>query len=73
VKVLIANRGEIAIRVMRTLREMGLKSVAVYSEEDAASPHASYADEAWCIGPAAPAQSYLHFERVLTAARLAKA
>lgn len=67
-KVLIANRGEIAIRVIRALREMGLKSVAIYSEEDKNALFVSMADEAWCIGPASPSESYLHFKRVISAA-----
>ncbi|MBI4063147.1 MAG: ATP-grasp domain-containing protein [Elusimicrobia bacterium] len=72
-KVLIANRGEIAIRVMRTLKELGLSSVAVYSEEDRDSPHVGMADEAWCIGSAAPRESYLNINRMITAAKIAGA
>jgi len=67
--VLIANRGAIACRVMRTLKTMGLRSVAVYSEADADSPHVAMADAAQCIGPAPAAQSYLDVARILEAAR----
>jgi len=68
-KVLIANRGEIAVRIMRTLREMGIRSVAVYSDADRASLHVRKADEAARIGAAASAESYLNTERILEAAR----
>jgi acetyl-CoA/propionyl-CoA carboxylase biotin carboxyl carrier protein len=67
-KVLIANRGEIAIRIARTLRELGIGSVAVYSEADRGSLHASYADEAYLIGPPAPAESYLKIEALVETA-----
>ena len=67
-KVLVANRGEIAIRVFRTLRELGLGSVAVYSEGDAGALHVGYADEAYLLGPTTPAESYLNVGRLLDAA-----
>jgi len=72
-KVLVANRGEIAIRVMRTLKEMGIVSVAVYSEADRDSPHTEEADEARLLGPAVPSESYLSIERLLEAAEQADA
>ncbi|HYH22292.1 MAG TPA: urea carboxylase [Azospirillum sp.] len=68
-KVLIANRGEIACRVIRTLDRMGIASVAVYSEADAHSLHVALAGEAVCIGPAAVSESYLNAERILEAAK----
>ncbi len=68
-KVLIANRGEIAVRVARTLREMGIASVAVYSEADAGAPHVEACDEAIAIGPAPASESYLVQEKILAAAR----
>src|SRR6476469_10878540 len=67
-KVLIANRGEIAIRVARALRELGLGSVAVYSEADRGALHVDYADESYFIGPAAPAESYLKIETLIETA-----
>ena len=72
-KILIANRGEIAIRVMRTCREMGIKSVAVYSEADRTSMHVRYADEAYFIGPSPSNESYLVIDKIIKAAKKCKA
>lgn len=72
-KILIANRGEIAVRIIRACREMGIKTVAVYSEADRDSLHTLLADEAICIGPATSTQSYLNMERILTATVAMKA
>jgi acetyl-CoA carboxylase biotin carboxylase subunit len=68
-KILIANRGEIAIRVMRACRELGIRSVAVYSEADRQSLHVRYADEAYCIGPGPSNQSYLLGDRIIEVCR----
>ena len=68
-KVLIANRGEIAIRIMRACREMGIQSVAIYSEADKDALFAKYADEAYFIGPAPATMSYLNMQKVIEAAR----
>ncbi len=66
-KVLVANRGEIAVRIIRACREMGIETVAVYSEADREAIHAKLADEAVCIGPAALSESYLAMERIISA------
>ena len=68
-KVLIANRGEIAVRVMRSCYEMGIRTVAVFSEADRSSRHVMYADEAECIGPASSAESYLCIDNLIAAAK----
>ena len=68
-KILIANRGEIAVRVVRACHELGILAVAVYSEVDRASLHVMKADEAYLIGPSSPAESYLNIERILNAAK----
>lgn len=65
-KILVANRGEIALRVMRSAKEMGIKTVAIYSEVDRTSPHVLYADEAVCVGPAPSNQSYLLGEKIIS-------
>ena len=64
-KILIANRGEIAVRVIRTCREMGIKTVAIYSEPDRTAPHVLKADEAFCVGPAPSSESYLNITSIL--------
>jgi propionyl-CoA carboxylase alpha chain len=68
-KILVANRGEIAIRVMRSAREMGISTVAVFSEADRKALHVRFADEAVCIGPAQSSESYLRIDKILAAAR----
>ena len=68
-KILIANRGEIAVRVMRACREMGIRTVAVYSDVDRKSLHVRYADQAFHIGPAPSTESYLRIDRILDAAK----
>jgi acetyl-CoA/propionyl-CoA carboxylase, biotin carboxylase, biotin carboxyl carrier protein len=72
-KVLVANRGEIAVRIFRTLRELEIGTVAIYSEADRGSLHAAAADEAFLVGPGPPAESYLHQERILAVAERAGA
>lgn len=69
-KLLIANRGEIAVRIIRACREMGIETVAVYSEADAGSLHSELADEAVCIGPGPSSESYLNMERIMSAAMI---
>ncbi len=72
-KILIANRGEIALRIMRSAKEMGIATVAVYSEADRSALHVQYADEAICIGPAASSQSYLLTQKILEACKISGA
>ncbi len=71
-KILVANRGEIARRIMRTCRKMGIATVAVYSDADAEMPFVAEADEAVCIGPAPSTESYLRIDKILEAAALTK-
>ncbi|MBC8403047.1 MAG: hypothetical protein H8E14_16290, partial [Candidatus Marinimicrobia bacterium] len=68
-KILVANRGEIAIRVMRTCREMGIRTVGVFSSADRTAPHILMADEAYQIGPPPAAESYLKIDRILEVAQ----
>lgn len=72
-KILIANRGEIALRVIRTAREMGIKTVAVYSTADRDSLHVKFADEAVCIGKPSSAESYLNVAHIMAAAEITNA
>jgi acetyl-CoA/propionyl-CoA carboxylase, biotin carboxylase, biotin carboxyl carrier protein len=72
-KVMVANRGEIAVRIFRTLRELEIGTVAIYSEADRGSLHAAFADEAFLVGPGPPTESYLHQERILAVAERAGA
>ena len=72
-KILIANRGEIAMRIIRTCKEMGVKTVAVYSKADTDSLHVRFADEAVCIGPAASNESYLKISNIIAAAEITNA
>lgn len=64
-KVLVANRGEIAVRIIRSLKELGIKSVAIYSTEDRESLHVKLADQAVCVGSAKPKDSYLNMKNIL--------
>lgn len=66
-KVLVANRGEIAVRIIRACREMGIETVAVYSQADEEALHTQLADEAICIGPAQSSESYLNMEQIISA------
>jgi acetyl-CoA carboxylase biotin carboxylase subunit len=72
-KILVANRGEIAVRVMRTCRELGISTVAIFSEADRAALHVQIADEAYCVGPAPSRESYLAQERIIDVAKRSKA
>src|ERR1700687_3547423 len=72
-KLLVANRGEIALRIIRSARVLGIKTVAVYSEADAGAAHVAAADEARPIGPSDPATSYLHIDAIIAAALAAGA
>ena len=72
-KILIANRGEIALRVIRTCKEMGVKTVAVYSTADKDSLHVRFADEAVCIGPPSSSESYLNIPNIIAAAEITNA
>src|SRR5688572_25481501 len=72
-KILIANRGEIALRIIRTCREMGIKTVAVYSTADKESLHVKFADEAICIGPPPSKESYLNIPNIITTAEITNA
>ena len=72
-KILVANRGEIALRVIRTCKEMGIQTVAVYSNADSESLHVKFADEAVCIGPAASSESYLKISNIIAAAEITNA
>jgi geranyl-CoA carboxylase alpha subunit len=67
-KILVANRGEIALRVMRTAKQLGYATVAIYSEIDTDSPHVQYADQSVCVGEASAAESYLSIDNIIAAA-----
>src|SRR5436309_8019007 len=70
-RILVANRGEIALRVIRACRDLGIEVAVVFSEADRGAPYLSLADQAICIGPAASAESYLHIPRIISAAEIA--
>src|SRR5688572_3667213 len=72
-KILIANRGEIAIRIMRACRELGIKTIAVYSDADKDALHVQFADETVLLGASAPKESYLNIDRIIDAAKKTKA
>src|SRR5512133_719789 len=72
-KILIANRGEIALRIIRTCKEMGIQTVAVYSTADKESLHVKFADEAVCIGPPAASESYLNIPAIISVAEITNA
>src|SRR3989339_834269 len=72
-KILVANRGEIAVRIIRAAKELGIGTVAVSSEADKDSLHVKIADEAYCIGPAVPSKSYLHIPGIMSAAEVSGA
>ena len=72
-KILIANRGEIALRIIRTCKEMGIQTVAVYSTADKESLHVKFADEAVCIGPPPSKESYLNIQSIIAAAEITNA
>ncbi len=67
-RVLVANRGEIALRIIRACRELNIETIAIYSEADRDSLHVKYADRAVCVGPAPSAQSYLNLQNIISAA-----
>ena len=69
-RILVANRGEIAVRVMRSCREMEITSIAIFSEADRTAKHVLYADEAYCVGPAASKESYLNIDKICPRMRL---
>ena len=69
-KILVANRGEIAVRIIRACKELNVRTVAIYSEADANSMHVQMADEAICIGKAAASESYLRIDRIISAAEV---